>query len=414
MPKIKDIPKIGRQKEKFLTKGCYAFSKSDLSDYLAKRGIKEKNAKKFSGQIFKEYNNKNFKYSQMENKQNFYVCDGIQFSITDLLIDKKIEYNSCGHNQVKKIKILDLFAGIGGIKIGFEKAGFECIFSNDFDKDCKTTYDLNFANKQKSLVLGDISEISSNIIPDFDVLTGGFPCQPFSIAGYRKGFDDRGRGNLFFEIVRILKDKKPNAFLLENVKNLKTHDNGNTLKVIYGRLQKLGYHVADKVLNTMEYGNIPQNRERIYIVGFLNQEAFNNFSFPEKISLTKTINDCLEKNVEEKYYYNGKSLFPKLKKEVVKNNTIYQWRRQYVRENKNNVCPTLTANMGMGGHNVPIIIDNKGIRKLTPRECANFQGFPENFKLPNIADSSIYKQFGNSVSVPVVERVAMNIKKALS
>jgi len=359
-------------------------------------------------------NEKNYSFFeklQDENKQNFYISDGVQFSLLDILIDKKIEYTS--QTNEKKIKILDLFAGIGGIKIGFENAGFECIFSNDFDKDCKITYDLNFFGDQKSLALGDISKISSNIIPDFDILTGGFPCQPFSIAGYRKGFDDGGRGNLFFEIVRILKDKNPRAFLLENVKNLKNHDNGNTLKVIYSELQKLGYHVIDKVLNTMEYGNIPQNRERIYIVGFLDQKAFNNFSFPEKVPLVKTVKDCLEKNVDEKYYYNGKSLFPKLNKEVVKSNTVYQWRRQYVRENKNNVCPTLTANMGMGGHNVPIIIDNKGIRKLTPRECANFQGFPNTFKLPNIADSCLYKQFGNSVSVPVVQKIAENMKIVL-
>ena len=355
-----------------------------------------------------------FEYLQGENKQDFYIADGVQFSLLDLLIDKKIEYNNQKEETVKKLKTLDLFAGIGGIKIGFEKAGFECVFSNDFDKDCKITYDLNFSCDQKSLVLGDISKISSNIIPDFDILTGGFPCQPFSIAGYRKGFSDGDRGSLFFEIVRILKDKKPRAFLLENVKNLKTHDNGKTLGVIYSELQKLGYHVDDKVLNTMEYGNIPQNRERIYIVGFLNQEALSKFSFPDKIPLTKTINDCMEKNVDEKYYYNGKSLFPKLQKEVVKNNTVYQWRRQYVRENKSNACPTLTANMGMGGHNVPIIADDKGIRKLTPRECANFQGFPENYKLPNIADSCLYKQFGNSVSVPVIERVAISIKKALT
>ncbi len=355
-----------------------------------------------------------FECLQGENKQNFYISDGVQFSLLDLLIDKKIEYSSQEEGTAKKIKILDLFAGIGGIKIGFEKAGFECVFSNDFDKDCKITYDLNFSGDQKSLILGDISKISSNIIPDFDILTGGFPCQPFSIAGYRKGFSDNGRGNLFFEIVRILKDKNPKAFLLENVKNLKTHDNGRTMKVICSELQELGYHIIDKVLNTMEYGNIPQNRERIYIAGFLDQEAFNKFSFPDKIPLVKTISDCLEKNVDEKYYYNGKSLFAKLKKEVVNKNTVYQWRRQYVRENKNNACPTLTANMGMGGHNVPIIVDNKGIRKLTPRECANFQGFPEDFKLPNIADSSLYKQFGNSVSIPVIERVAVNIKKALT
>jgi len=350
------------------------------------------------------------KAKNKKSAQNvFYVADGIQYSLLDILVEEKCDYQT---NSTKKIKIIDLFAGIGGIKIGFEKAGFECVFSNDFDENCKTTYDFNFAEKQKSLALGDIAAISSKLIPDFDVLTGGFPCQPFSIAGYRKGFSDNGRGNLFFEIIRILRDKKPKAFLLENVKNLKTHDNGNTMKVIYSELQKLGYYVDDKVLNTMEYGNIPQNRERIYIVGFLDKKAFDNFSFPNKIPLTKTISDCLEKNVDEKYYYNGKSLFAKLEKEVVKKNTVYQWRRQYVRENKSDVCPTLTANMGTGGHNVPIIVDNKGIRKLTPRECANLQGFSKDFRLPNIADSSLYKQFGNSVSIPVIMRIAKNIKLA--
>jgi len=307
------------------------------------------------------------------------------------------------------MKFIDLFAGIGGIRIAFENAGFECVFSNDFDSKCKITYDLNFPCE---MVLEDISKIPSSQIPDFDVLTAGFPCQPFSIAGYRKGFKDE-RGNVFFDIVRILRDKKPKAFLLENVKNLRSHDKGNTIKIIYQELEKLGYKVTDKVLNAMEYGNIPQNRERIYIVGFLDEYNFKKFEFPEKIPLTKTVHDCLELDVDEKYFYNGKPLFERLKDFVTKKDTVYQWRRQYVRENKKGVCPTLTANMGEGGHNVPIILTDKGIRKLTPKECANFQGFPKDYKLPNIADSILYKQFGNSVVVPVVERIAKNIKKAL-
>jgi len=318
------------------------------------------------------------------------------------------------------MKFIDLFAGIGGIKIGFEKAGFQCVFSNDFDENAKITFDFNFSEifeTEKQMVLGDIQKIPTSKIPDFDILCGGFPCQPFSIAGYKQGFkDEKERGNLFFDIVRILKAKKPKAFLLENVKNLKTHDKGNTLKVILEKLEKeLGYFVKVKVLNTMEYGNLPQNRERIYIVGFLDKKAYDNFSFPEKIKLTKTIHDCLEeKEVDDKYYYNDKPLYEVLKKEIKKRDTVYQWRRKYVRENKNNVCPTLTANMGMGGHNVPLILNGKGIRKLTPRECANFQGFPKNYKLPNIADSHLYKQFGNSVSIPVIQRVAENMKKALT
>jgi DNA (cytosine-5)-methyltransferase 1 len=357
-----------------------------------------------------------FKELNHSDNNSSYISDGIQYSLMDVLIDQKLEYSDeiPARTKIKDIRIADLFAGIGGIKIGFEKAGFKCIFANDFDKNCKITYDMNFAEEQKSLILEDIAKIPSYLIPDFEVLTGGFPCQPFSIAGYQKGFSDKGRGDLFFEIVRILKEKKPKAFLLENVKNLKTHNEGETLQIIYNELQKIGYYVTDKVLNTMEYGNIPQNRERIYIVGFLDQKAFNSFSFPEKIKLTKTIHDCLESEVEDKYYYNGKPLYQKLKNAIVKKDTVYQWRRKYVRENKNGVCPTLTANMGMGGHNVPLVLNAKGIRKLTPRECANFQGFPEDFRLPKIADSSLYKQIGNSVSIPVIERIAIKIKNALN
>jgi DNA (cytosine-5)-methyltransferase 1 len=317
------------------------------------------------------------------------------------------------------MKFIDLFAGIGGIKIGFENAGFQCVFSNDFDENAKITFDLNFSEIfeiEKQMVLGDIQKIPASKIPDFDILCGGFPCQPFSIAGRKQGFnDEKDRGNLFFDIVRILRAKKPKAFLLENVKNLKTHDEGNTMKVILEKLEKeLGYFVKVKVLNTMDYGNLPQNRERIYIVGFSDKKAYDKFSFPGKIELTKTINDCLEeKEVDDKYYYNDKPLYDILKKEVKKRDTVYQWRRKYVRENKNNVCPTLTANMGMGGHNVPLVLNKKGVRKLTPRECANFQGFPKSYKLPSIADSHLYKQFGNSVSIPVIQRIAKNMKRAL-
>lgn len=315
------------------------------------------------------------------------------------------------------LKFIDLFSGIGGIKLAFEYAGFECVLSNDFDKDCKITFDLNFSevfDQGKQMVLDDIANIPSSSLTDFDILVGGFPCQPFSIAGYRKGFmDDKGRGNVFFEIIRILRDKKPKAFFLENVKNLKSHDKGNTIKVMYAELEKLGYKVRDQVLNTLEYGDLPQNRERIYIVGFLDKTAFDRFTFPDKMLLSRTIHTCLEKAVDDKYYYDGKPLHASLKNNVLKKDTVYQWRRKYVRENKNNVCPTLTANMGMGGHNVPIILDDKGIRKLTPRECANFQGFPKSYKLPKLADSVLYKQFGNSVSIPVVQRIAENLREAL-
>jgi len=309
----------------------------------------------------------------------------------------------------KKFKTLDLFAGVGGIRLGFEQVGyFETVFSNDFDKYCKNTYDLNFENSK--LFIDDLKNLNPLELPDFDFLLGGFPCQPFSIAGYRQGFEDqRGRGDLFFYIARIIEIKQPLGFLLENVKNLYSHDNGNTFKIIIKTLEDLGYHTKFEILNGSTHGNLPQNRERVYLVGFRNIENFEKFSFPLKIDLKIKVTDLLEKVVPEKYYYNNKPLHHKLKEVINDKNSVYQWRRHYVRKNMSNVCPTLTANMGTGGHNVPLILDDKGIRKLTPKECFNIQGFPPEYILPNISDAALYKQAGNSVNVPVIRRIAEKI-----
>lgn len=317
------------------------------------------------------------------------------------------------YQNEQKFRTIDLFAGVGGIRIGFEKSGFETVFSNDFEKSCADTYNKNF--KTSKLIVEDIRKIVIDDLPEFDFLLGGFPCQAFSIAGYRKGFEDeKGRGNLFFDIARIIEKRQPTGFLLENVKNLKNHDNGRTFKIIKETLESLGYHIKAKILNSMEYGNVPQNRERIYIVGFKNRKYYDNFEFPQPINLKTKISDLLEKNVNAKYYYNGKPLYKKLKDYIKEEGKIYQWRRQYVRENKKGVCPTLTANMGTGGHNVPIIKDKKGIRKLTPLECFRIQGFPKDYSLPNnLADSALYKQAGNSVTVPVIEAVARQMLTAL-
>ncbi len=313
----------------------------------------------------------------------------------------------------KKFSTIDLFAGVGGIRIGFEKAGFKTIFSNDFDEKCKATYDLNFADVP--LVVEDIRNINGKKLPYFDFLLAGFPCQAFSIAGYRQGFKDKkGRGNLFFEIARILDEKKPLGVFLENVKNLKGHDNGNTFKIIHKTLDDLGYHIKFQVLNSMDYGNLPQNRERIYIVGFRSKRFRNKFEFPDRKKLKTQFTHLLERSPDKKYYYKGKPLFAKLKQYNIGRNSVYQWRRKYIRQNKKGVCPTLTANMGTGGHNVPIIRDFIGVRKLTPLECFRLQGFPNNFRLPkNLPDSAFYKQAGNSVAVPVVERIAKEIMSVL-
>ena len=253
-------------------------------------------------------------------------------------------------------------------------------------------------------------------IPDFDILTAGFPCQAFSIAGYQKGFTD-DRGNVFFEVAKVLREKKPRAVFLENVKNLERHDGGRTFRIIREALNQEGYFIAHKVLNSMEYGGIPQNRERIYIVGFRNEGDLSRFSFPEKAELKKTIHDIVDvgHKAEDRYYYSKDSLYYEMLKEGVRRrDTVYQIRRVYVRENKKNVCPTLTANMGSGGHNVPIIRDDFGIRKLTPRECFSFQGFPESYRFPKQAsNTALYHQAGNSVVVPVVERIAERMVKAM-
>ena len=310
-------------------------------------------------------------------------------------------------NLLKKYKAIDLFAGIGGIRLGFTNAfkeNIEFVFSSEIDKYAQQTYKANFDGD----VAGDITKIDEKDIPSHDILLAGFPCQAFSIAGKRLGFEDT-RGTLFFEVARIIKYHKPKILFLENVKGFVNHDNGNTFRVVKETLEEMGYKVFTKVLNAKDFG-VPQNRERIYIVAFLDDIEFE---FPEALCTEVSIKSKLQKDVLEKYYYNGKPLFERIKDDVVNENSIYQWRRQYVRENKSGVCPTLTANMGTGGHNVPIVRDKKGIRKLTPRECANFQGFPDTFILPNLVDSQLYKQCGNSVVVEVINKIAEKILKRI-
>lgn len=316
------------------------------------------------------------------------------------------------------MKCASFFAGVGGIDLGFDKAGFETVYANEIDKFAVETIRANFDFRVDHR---DINDVKASEIPDFDIMLAGFPCQAFSVAGHRQGFDDeKGRGNLYFELERIFKEKKTSVIFLENVKNLVSHDQGNTFKVILESLKNNGYHVKYKVLNACEYGNIPQNRERIYVVCFKDIKAYENFEFPDAIPLDTSINDLLEDeiNIDKKYFYTEKTpFFNQLVENIKDAKTLYQWRRQYVRENKSNMCPTLTANMGTGGHNVPLLnVQGKPdtIRKLTPRECFNFQGFPKEFILPEqISNGNLYKQAGNSVVVPVIERIALEIKKAL-
>jgi DNA (cytosine-5)-methyltransferase 1 len=381
--------------------------KAVLSHYLQNLKSESKtHFEKDAVEVFNEF----VKY-QIEDGQPLIVADNLfQQLISDV--------NDVPFPQPKnhKFTFIDLFAGIGGFRLALQNLGGKCVYTSEWNKEAKVTYYENYGE----VPFGDITkEKNKNYIPEqFDVLCAGFPCQAFSIAGYRKGFSDT-RGTLFFDIEQIVEKHKPKVVFLENVKNLISHDNGNTFKTIKEILEvKLGYKVFYNVLNSATHANIPQNRERIFIVAFDPAKVKNyfDFEFPKPIKLTKTIHDCLDKGQQSEVFYYKKDhkYYPELERAMVSKNTVYQWRRVYARENKSNLCPTLTANMGAGGHNVPLVKDDYGIRKLTPRECFAFQGYPmDKFVIPQIANSKLYMQAGNSVTTPLIERIFVQILKVL-
>lgn len=327
----------------------------------------------------------------------------------------------------QKYTVGGLFSGVGGIELGFEKSGFNVLWANEIDKNSCLTYRNNFSHQ---LIEGDIKNLKGKDLKSVDILCGGFPCQPFSIAGYRKGFDD-DRGNVFFEIIRLVNElkRKPKVLFLENVKNFKSHDQGKTFQTVVNIIKEQGYSVFFDVLNTSDFTKIPQNRERTFLICFkdeVNWESLNkttsmSYKFshlfpPKKVKSNKSITDFLEtKEIPENFYYRqDKYMYTELRKMMKSKETLYQWRRQYVRENKNNKCPTLTANMGTGGHNVPLVVTDDGFRKLTPRECFNFQGFPKTFKFPkDMANSHLYKQAGNAVTVDMITVLAKKIHQVI-
>ena len=374
-----------------------------------------------------------------------------------------------------KYNVASLFAGIGGICLGIKTSSdnsdsFELVWSNEIDEHACVTYRTNF---EHVMLDGDINFLLNPDESDnkeyflklrekaterkIDVLNGGFPCQAFSIAGNQLGFQD-ARGNLFWSIINTVKlieskFEKPRVLFLENVKNLKSHDKGRTYQVIKGEIEKLGYIVKEAVLNTMFFSELPQNRERIYIICFRDKQDADKFTMfdhlnefkmkftkEQRIQQIKNIIDY-DKEIPEKYYYTKekyphyfitKEEYEKLPKdeqnetrinldeEITEMYQFYQIRRgMYIRKNQSNVCPTLTANMGTGGHNVPLIKDKKGIRKLTPTETLRLQGFPvgSGYKIPKsyngriYPDSYLYKQAGNAVSVPVIRLISKEILK---
>jgi len=308
------------------------------------------------------------------------------------------------------MKYIDLFAGTGAFTHVLNNNGFECVFANDKEPSSKKIYEANFPDH--NYVLGDIINIDPESIPSHDILCGGFPCQPFSIAGKKKGFNDP-RSNTFWKILEIIQYHKPNIIILENVKNLKTHDSGNTFNIISDSLKNEGYYLKTNIIDTFEYSNIPHHRERVYILGFLDYEMYENFNLINPVMDNLPILYFLEDNIPDKYYYSNRYvIYDKVVEGVTKHintNTLYQYRRYYVRENMSGKCPTLTANMGSGGHNVPLLLDDKGIRKLIPRECFNLQGFPSTYILPKISDSKLYKLVGNSISIPIVDYLIKKI-----
>lgn len=306
--------------------------------------------------------------------------------------------------------VVSMFSGIGGMDFAFYNAGFNIIWANEIDAHSCITYKNNFKNI--FLVEDDILNVDENSIPNADVLIAGFPCQSFSIMGYKRGFKDP-RGNLFFEIVRVANKIKPKVIFLENVKNLIYHDKGKTFITIFNTLAEMGYKVKYDIENACTHGNIPQQRNRVFIVAFLKYDMLNQFSFPDKIKLTVSIEDIIKRTEKhsEIYYYNEDSKYYYLLDENVGKTGIYRIDDSGVAKRKYKIAPTLKANMGTYPDRVPIIRDDYGIRKLTPYECLALQGFPKNFKLNNIPLEAAYKQIGNTVCIPVVERIARNIKE---
>jgi DNA (cytosine-5)-methyltransferase 1 len=317
------------------------------------------------------------------------------------------------------LTVIDLFAGIGGFRLGFEKAGFKTLYSNDFDKWCKVSFDKYFG--EGALDLRDITTIKTEELPYADVVTAGFPCQPFSKIGKLHGFAD-ARGTLFFDVLRILKDKRPKAFVLENVKNLTKHDNGNTFKVIIDALEnELGYKVYHQVLNSKDYG-LPQDRKRIYIVGFREDIPF---SFPDPIELELRVKDMLETTAVHDFYYLSQKYLSGLEKHKARHESRGHGFGYHVLDPEGISTTIVVGNMGRERNLIQDVqppagavgrvgqpLNLRGIRKVTPRECARLQGFPDDYNF-DIPVTQAYKQLGNAVSVPVAHAVAEKVKETL-
>ena len=340
-------------------------------------------------------------------------------SVNDFIIGsvmKTLSSQTQNENKDAEFSFIDLFAGIGGMRIAFEKNGGDCVYSNEWNKYCQQTYFANFGEQPD----GDITKVDARIIPDHDVLVAGFPCQPFSIAGVSKkqslgratGFEDKTQGTLFFDVCRIIKAKRPKAFMLENVKNLKSHDKGNTFKVIMESLEELDYEVFYEILDGQNY--VPQHRERILIVGFDRKRYGCDVDFKFDIHPVEpkpVMKDILEENVDDRYTLSDK-LWTYLQNYAEKHKAAGNG-FGYGLADPNGVARTLSARYYKDGSEILIAQEDQNPRRLTPRECARLQGFPDNFKIV-VSDTQAYKQFGNSVVVPLMTDVAGLIVNKIS
>ena len=311
-----------------------------------------------------------------------------------------------------ELKVGSLFSGIGGIDIAFKQAGFKISWAIDNDENCCCTYLHNFVDSQ--ITPKDIRMINPAELCKVDILIAGFPCQSFSVAGKQKGFSDT-RGHLFYEVEKFIQAYSPRFIFLENVPNLMEHDNGKTFNIVHNVLSKLDYSIRYRVLRASEYGGVPQIRDRVYIVAFREQIDCDLFAFPEPIELKCSIEDVLQRDYKrhKAYYYIENDDFYKFAKGIVtRKDSIYRVYHDSIKLTQNKMCPTLTASMGIRPNQVPLVVDNYGLRKLTIQECLDFQGFPKDFRFPNtITLEDAYKQIGNSVCVPVVRRIAEQIQK---
>jgi DNA (cytosine-5)-methyltransferase 1 len=348
---------------------------------------------------------------------NYSLQEYVEKTLEAFVVKDQVSLFSSGNNIPKNGKpplftFIDLFAGIGGIRTAFEKQGGKCLFSSEWDRWCQKTYFENFGEMPH----GDITKIPPEDIPSHDVLVAGFPCQPFSIAGVSKkkslgrehGFLDKAQGTLFFNTADIIRCKRPKMFMLENVKNLKSHDKGNTFKVIKGTIEELNYHLFEQVIDAKPY--VPQHRERLFLIGF-DRKVFKelpDFKFPKPPKTEPKLGSILDNNVDPKYTLSDK---------------LWNYLQQYAEKHKkkgngfgfglvgkNDTSRTLSARYYKDGSEVLIKVPRSNPRRLTPKECARLQGFPKNFKIP-VSDTQAYKQFGNSVAVPVVTSVTKQMMK---